>query len=326
MDKRYQVFVSSTYADLKDERQKVIQTLMEMDCIPSGMELFPASDEEQFDFIKKIIDDCDYYLLIIGGRYGSVTSEGVSYTEKEYDYAVSKNIQVIAFLHGEPNEIPVYKKDNNEILEKRLADFRKKVQTGRLIKHWENSHDLPGLVSLSLNKAIRTYPAQGWMRASNFKYEELLSDINQLRKENAELHAKLNEFQFSMFDDLADLDEMIVLQGTLSDSILSIKPWNHEISWGKLFSLIGPDLMRGKADHDVEILLCNEVVKIFRPFSISTTIDRQIYNTVKIQFQAYGLVKIEGVKLSNGDFTDYWNLTEKGKMEIIRLRTIRTKR
>ena len=60
MDKRYQVFVSSTFADLKDERSNVIQTLMEMDCIPAGMELFPALDEEQFEFIKKVIDDSDY--------------------------------------------------------------------------------------------------------------------------------------------------------------------------------------------------------------------------------------------------------------------------
>jgi hypothetical protein len=67
MDKRYQVFVSSTYADLLIERQKVTQVLMEMDCIPAGMELFPAADEEQWEFIKKIISDCDYYILIIGG-------------------------------------------------------------------------------------------------------------------------------------------------------------------------------------------------------------------------------------------------------------------
>jgi hypothetical protein len=60
MDKRYQVFVSSTYADLKEERQRVIQALMEMDCIPAGMELFPAADQEQFEFIKRVIDDCDY--------------------------------------------------------------------------------------------------------------------------------------------------------------------------------------------------------------------------------------------------------------------------
>ncbi|MBP6733269.1 MAG: DUF4062 domain-containing protein [Chromatiaceae bacterium] len=51
MDKRYQVFVSSTYADLQHERQQVIQALMEMGCIPAGMELFPAADEEQLEFV-----------------------------------------------------------------------------------------------------------------------------------------------------------------------------------------------------------------------------------------------------------------------------------
>src|SRR5438093_11478813 len=111
MDKRYQVFVSSTYADLKEERRKVIQTVIEMDCIPAGMELFPAADEEQWEFIKRVIDDCDYYLLIIGGRYGSTTPEGMSYTEKEYDYAIEKGIKVVALLHENPEEIPMRKSE-----------------------------------------------------------------------------------------------------------------------------------------------------------------------------------------------------------------------
>lgn len=111
MDKRYQVFISSTYADLREERQRVIQALMEMDCIPSGMELFPAADEEQWEFIKRVIDDCDYYLLIIGGRYGSTTPEGISYTEKEYDYAIEKGIRVVALLHANPEEIPIGKSE-----------------------------------------------------------------------------------------------------------------------------------------------------------------------------------------------------------------------
>lgn len=109
MDKRYQVFVSSTYADLKDERKAVIQTLIELDCIPAGMELFPAIDEEQLTFIKRVIDDCDYYLVIIGGRYGTLSKEGISYTEQEYDYAVSRGLKVIALLHARPEDIPVSK-------------------------------------------------------------------------------------------------------------------------------------------------------------------------------------------------------------------------
>src|SRR5438874_7109473 len=103
MDKRYQIFISSTYADLKQERQHVIQTVMELDCIPAGMELFPAADEEQFQFIMRVIDDCDYYLLIIGGRYGSTSENGISYTEQEYDYAINRGLKVIALLHENPD-------------------------------------------------------------------------------------------------------------------------------------------------------------------------------------------------------------------------------
>ena len=84
---RHQVFVSSTFTDLREERAEVIQAIWELDCIPTGMEAFVASNESQWDVIKRVIDECDYYVLIIGGRYGSVTEEGISYTEKEYRYA-----------------------------------------------------------------------------------------------------------------------------------------------------------------------------------------------------------------------------------------------
>ena len=68
MEKKYQVFVSSTYRDLATERQDVIQALLGLDCIPVGMELFPAADDDQWTLIKRLIDDCDYYILIVGGR------------------------------------------------------------------------------------------------------------------------------------------------------------------------------------------------------------------------------------------------------------------
>jgi hypothetical protein len=142
MDKRYQVFLSSTYADLRDERQRVLQTLMEMDCIPAGMELFPAADEEQWAFIRQIIDDCDYYLLIIGGRYGSLTAEGVSYTEKEFDYACEKGIRVVAFLHESPEEISVAKSDVHPSARAKLEAFRAKVANGRLVKFWGSADEL----------------------------------------------------------------------------------------------------------------------------------------------------------------------------------------
>src|SRR5712691_336415 len=98
MDKRYQVFVSSTFSDLQDERQEVMQALLELDCIPAGMELFPAANDDQWTLIKKVIDDCDYYIVVVGGRYGSIGSGGLSFTEMEYRYALEHGKPVIGFL------------------------------------------------------------------------------------------------------------------------------------------------------------------------------------------------------------------------------------
>ena len=71
MEKRYQVFLSSTYVDLKEERLEVMRALLELDCIPSGMEYFPATNDDQWSFIQELIDQCDYYIVVVGARYGS---------------------------------------------------------------------------------------------------------------------------------------------------------------------------------------------------------------------------------------------------------------
>jgi Domain of unknown function (DUF4062) len=81
MEKKYQIFISSTFKDLLEERQDTLRSVLDMGHIPAGMEIFPAADVEQFAYIKKVIDECDYYILIVGGRYGSVDAAGVSFTE-----------------------------------------------------------------------------------------------------------------------------------------------------------------------------------------------------------------------------------------------------
>ena len=99
MNKKYSVFISSTFLDLESERETIRKLVIDMGYIPLGMESFPATNEEQFGYIQKVIDNSDYYILVIGGRYGSITEDGISYTEKEYDYALSKEKVVLAFVH-----------------------------------------------------------------------------------------------------------------------------------------------------------------------------------------------------------------------------------
>ena len=159
------------------------------------MELFPATDEKQFDYIKKEIDNSDYYLLIIAGRYGSLTPEGISYTEKEFLYALEKKIPIIAFIHEDINNIPLGKVDVDENIRKKLEEFKKKVETNRLVKYWENSTTLYSEVSITLARAINECPRIGWVRGDE-KFEvsnkdelrKLKEEINVLKKNKEEYH------------------------------------------------------------------------------------------------------------------------------------------
>lgn len=330
MDKRYQVFVSSTYADLKEERQKVIQTIMEMDCIPSGMELFPAVDEEQWQFIKKIIDDCDYYLLIIGGRYGSLADDGISYTEKEYDYAIEKGLKVIALIHENPDSLPVYKTDKNSELAMKLSAFVEKVKPGRLVKFWKTSEELPGLVALSLSKTIKMYPAIGWVRANTIGSSELLNDINILRKENEELkkykekenEVKQNNLTPSL--ELANFDDIFTVHGEYKINYQSVqKDFAIDISWREIFSLISPYLIEYPSDSAVKSKLGKYILQKEIQSFYECKIDEQDFQTIRIQLSAYGLVSVTYSQTTKNTMAVFWSLTKAGNSKMIELRTIK---
>ncbi|MCK1458267.1 DUF4062 domain-containing protein [Bradyrhizobium sp. 2] len=188
MDKRYQVFVSSTFADLQEERQAVMQALLSLDHFPAGMELFPASDEDQWALIKGVIDDSDYYVLVIGGRYGSTTEDGISYTEMEFDYARLRKKPVLAFIHQNPGLIPAGKTDLSDKAQAKLETFRKKVEDGRHVKYWSGADDLRAKVIQSISAETKRNPQEGWIRASRSADPALLES---LRKEIDALRGEL---------------------------------------------------------------------------------------------------------------------------------------
>lgn len=173
MKKKYQVFISSTYEDLKEERAAVTQCLLDNNCIPVGMEQFPASNMSQMEYIEKMLDDCDYYILIIGGRYGSLDDDGVGYTEKEYNYAQQKGIPVMAFVNLHPEKLPNEKCEHANI--EKFKAFRDRVWNAKkLVKGYSDIGDLKANVVTAVNAAIREYPGIGWVRATDFVQEESL--------------------------------------------------------------------------------------------------------------------------------------------------------
>ena len=190
---RYQVFVSSTFTDLKEEREKVLQAILESKAFPAGMELFPAADDEQFEFIKREIDLSDYYLVIIAGRYGSLADDGTSFTEKEFDYAVTAGKPILAFLVQDPKKLTVDKSEEEKEGKAKLKQFMEKAKKSRVVKFYNNPDELKSQVLQSLSYQFRVNPKRGWIPAGLSKREDL-EDIRSLQNkvilleaENAEL-------------------------------------------------------------------------------------------------------------------------------------------
>jgi hypothetical protein len=157
-NKKLQVFVSSTYADLREERQAAVEAILTARHIPAGMELFAAGDQSQMEVIKRWIDESDVFLLILGGRYGSIDpASNKSYIQLEYEYALEKGKPFFAVVIDEDYAKERVKVRGIEVYEttypQQLKEFREKVLT-KLVKFWRDPKDIELAVLRTLLAAM----------------------------------------------------------------------------------------------------------------------------------------------------------------------------
>jgi hypothetical protein len=194
---KYQVFLSSTYSDLVEERESIIKAILEMYHIPIGMEMFSAEDEDQWEIIRRTIEVSDYYILVLGLRYGSKTSDGISFTQKEYEYALERKIPILAFVMNDNVPLPMNKRDDDL---SEINNFRELVLTNsKMAQLWETKDQLIKNVSISLMKQIMQKPGVGWIRGDKAAVDEALSkELSVLSKENRDLRKKLIELELKV--------------------------------------------------------------------------------------------------------------------------------
>lgn len=193
-EKKYQVFISSTYEDLKEERAAVFQALLDLGCIPVGMEQFPASGMSPMEYIRKMLDTCDYYILILAGCYGSIDpSDGVGFTEKEYDYAVDKGMPVMSFIVNDVGKLPNEKCSKTDEQRASLERFRRKVSSGKMIRTYSSIQELIRAVYISVIQCEKDFPAIGWVRADGIDAEPSVESITK-EELGAMLDEKLSTF------------------------------------------------------------------------------------------------------------------------------------
>jgi hypothetical protein len=174
VEKRFQVFISSTYEDLIIEREIVSLAVLRSRNIPSGMELSSGANERTLDVIYRWIDDCDIFLLLLGGTYGSVDqATGLSYTELEYRYAKSHSKPVIAMsltdrylarkvAQGMIEADTVYERKHKDT----FAAFRDRVTGGSYCIAVSDVGELEAKVIAALDTVTPRYAWGGWVRTT----------------------------------------------------------------------------------------------------------------------------------------------------------------
>jgi len=324
MDRRYQVFVSSTFQDLQQERKQAVRAILDCDCFPAGMELFPAVDETQWDYIKKVIDDSDFYLLIVASKYGSIDTDGISFTEKEYRYAKDKKIPIIAILHKNPKTLL---KENEKELDPRLLKLIDDAKTGRLVGWFDDPVEVAYQVQKSLNYLKRNSSAIGWIRTDEALDPKVMIKYSEIQEENRELRLKLEKQKYNIekpedYDNFASGQLKVSLIYKTTSQRSSIGEVKVERTWDYLFSLTGMYFQKGATTTEIMNLLRQDgLLKASIDFEIPNTnlieIDKICGSQIIFQFVSLGYIrKDEG-------YEDKWIITAFGLQYLSELLAIK---
>ncbi len=327
MNKKYQVFISSTYEDLKEERDQAIKAVLEMGHIPVGMEMFSAGDEEQWQIIARQIEATDYYVVIVGHRYGSETDEGISYTEKEYDYAKECGVPTLGFVIDNKAPWPHDKTDDDSAKKNKLDIFKAKVKS-KPIHFWFNKEDLHGKVSISLIKTMNANPRVGWTRSDEAIGPEITKEMSRLSTENANLRneiEKLKKVKDSQADKVKEVARiMFGTKRSLRVKESTTLAWEDATEYTatlfNLFEHIAPNLINESSNSNIAIDIAFNLHG--NKFCQGCPVPTNMISGLITDFIALEVIEPSKKKHPVSDNEKYWTLTNLGKEFIKRAKRI----
>lgn len=316
MRKKLQIFISSTYLDLQEERQAAVEAILGSNNIPAGMELFKAGNNSQWETIKKWINDSDIYMLILGGRYGSIEpTSKKSYTQLEYEYALSMNIPVFAvvlskdFVSKKAITDPTVIEHEN----KYLYDEFKTLVMKKMIKIVDDCKDIKLAIYESISELKEENDFEGWTRGiSNSTYANLTEQNASLIKENNELKEQLKQSptaQRIIEDNNTYWNRQYILNIHGFQEYLEV-PYNSQltITMHDIFMDLAPLMMvpvkLQQLKENFEEILHEKYASNFYNLSI----EENQFQNIKLQIYSIGLITLQ----NDNDGEENISLTQEG--------------
>jgi hypothetical protein len=198
--KKLQVFVSSTYTDLLAERQAIVEAILMAGHIPAGMELFAAGDKSQLEAIRRWIKESDVFMVILGGRYGSIEEgSGKSYVQLEYEYALEQDKPVFAAVISDECLDKKIREHGKAVIETdhpELYRSFKKTVMNRVCRFFDDTKDLKLIVHESIPEVTRDRSLSGWIRGDEvLDPRKMLEEMSQAQAENTRLTRRISELE-----------------------------------------------------------------------------------------------------------------------------------
>lgn len=200
MKKKLQVFISSTYKDLIDERQAAVEAILNAGHIPAGMELFSAGDESQSETVKRWIDESDVFLLILGGRYGSIEpNTRMGYVEVEYDYASKTKTPTFAVVMSEQwidRKVKEFGQDVFEYSHREMYEKFKSRVLSKICRIADDTKDIKISIHETLQDFLGRYNFSGWVSGKEIpQTNKVLEQVAGLTKDNQMLRKELEKLK-----------------------------------------------------------------------------------------------------------------------------------
>jgi hypothetical protein len=219
IDKRYHVFISTTGADMQPERLVLAQTLASLGFFSWGLE---ARTPLTTAFARRQIDDCDYFVLLLGSRYGELSASGVSYLHLEYIYAITKQKPILVIMHESPESRAPEIQESTKEGQRKFEDFRRQLQRERdMVVTFREPRELEVILRHAMPQLTQRYPSLGWVRPNDAPMQALQLENERLRQKNVELMASAGRTR-SIAGALSTLDEQISAAGGGESSILDV--------------------------------------------------------------------------------------------------------
>ncbi|MBI5946291.1 MAG: DUF4062 domain-containing protein [Chloroflexi bacterium] len=189
INRKYQVFISSTFKNMEKARKAAIAGVSDCNHIPIALENFAPQNTSDLEVIKRAVHDCPIYILILGPTYGAIpTGREKSYTHIEYELAKAAGREVLVFALNWDDIIterqklhPVQDREEEKNMEK-LTAFWNEVQSGtQFCRQWrmDAPEEIRRFVLMALKDLpFRENPPRGLVPEAEFQ-QELIDSLTE---------------------------------------------------------------------------------------------------------------------------------------------------